>query len=341
LTDRSFSALEAVGLDAERREEFAALDTAAVPGRVIRVDRGMATVFTVLGERRVSLPTEIDIAVGDWVVLDDVGALDLILERRSAITRLVGAKHEVIQVVAANVDLVFLVRPLNLSMSTARIHALLALSYDSGATPVVVLTKADLSDDAASVADEMASAAPGTEILVVSTVTGEGVERVRSLVRGRTVVLVGESGAGKSTLTNLLLGESLLEVGATRDDGQGRHTTSHRELVAIPGGGAVIDTPGVREIVASLDADQVAAAFDDISLLSASCRFSDCRHNGEPGCAIAAALADGTLAPERLAAYDAAMLEAARFERRGDPASRAALKARYRAEAKRRRTDSW
>ena len=341
MNERSPSALDAIGLDAVRREEFAALPEPRIPGRVTRVDRGMATVATETGDARIDLAVGVDLAVGDWVALDESGSLREIMERRSSITRLVGHRRDVLQVVAANVDVVLLVRPLDVAVSPARIQSLLALTYDTGATPVVLLTKADLADDAEEVALELVSTAPGTEVVTVSTVTGEGVERVRELIVDRTVVLVGESGAGKSTLTNLLVGAEVLAVGETRGDGQGRHTTTHRELVALPGGGAIIDTPGIREVVAALDADSIDAAFDDVIEAAAACRFNDCSHTGEPGCAVAEAVASGALPASRLEAYAAAQREAAFHERRVDPAAQAALKAQYRAMTRRRRKETW
>ena len=263
------------------------------------------------------------------------------LERRGSVNRLVGNKHETLQVVAANVDLILLVRPLDLSISPARIQAMLTLSYDSGATPVILLTKADLAGDQTEFIDAIGTLAPGVEVVVVSVVSGEGVDRVRELVAGNTVVFMGESGGGKSTLTNLLAGEEVLAVGETTADGQGRHTTSHRQLVAIPGGGSIIDTPGVREVVAAITMEAVDGGFADVAELARGCRFSDCSHDGEPGCAVADAVADGSLEPSRLAAYDAARRDAAWNERRADKAAQAALRKQYRAMTRQQRTESW
>jgi ribosome biogenesis GTPase len=183
------------------------------------------------------------------------------------------------------------------------------------------------------------------EIVTVSVVTGEGVDRVRKLVSGNTVVFVGESGGGKSTLTNLLVGEEVLAVGETRSDGQGRHTTSHRELVAIPGGGAIIDTPGVREVVAAITREGVEEGFSEITDLAARCRFADCSHRTEPGCAIVAAIDDGQLDGRRFAAFQAAMRDAARNERRADPtaqkAAQSAMRKQHRVWERQRRKDSW
>lgn len=338
---RSTASLEAIGLDDARRAEVAALGEDRTPARVTRIDRGAALLSTPTGDVRVATSPDDDLAVGDFVALGPSGAIEHVLERRGTVTRLVGHRREVVQVVAANVDLVLVVRPLDLSSSPARIQSLLTLAYDSGAMPVIVLTKADLADDVDAKVDEIAALALGVEVVVASVVTGEGIDRLRAIITGRTIVFLGESGGGKSTLTNLLVGEDVLAVAETRADGQGRHTTSHRELVALPGGGAIIDTPGVREVVAAITRDQVDEGFAEVTELAGRCRFSDCTHGAEPGCAVAAALVDGSLAASRLAAYEAALRDAAWNERRADKAARAAQRKAYRALARERRTDSW
>jgi ribosome biogenesis GTPase / thiamine phosphate phosphatase len=341
LSVRPTASLEAIGLDDVRRAEFAALGEDYTPARVTRIDRGFALVCTPSGEVRVATSPDGQLAVGDFVALGPTQLIDHVLERHGAVTRLVGRDHEILQVVAANVDLVLVVRPLDLSSSPARIQSLLTLAYDSGAMPGIVLTKADLAQDTDAEVDAVAAIAPGVEVIVASVVSGEGIERIRQLVTGRTVVFLGESGGGKSTLTNLLVGAELLAVGATRSDGQGRHTTSHRELVALPDGGAIIDTPGVREVVAAITRDQVDEGFADVADLATRCKFSDCAHGTEPGCAIAEALADGRLAASRMEAYEAAQRDALWNERRADKAARAAQRKSWRAIERQRRTDVW
>jgi ribosome biogenesis GTPase len=340
LSESPPASLEAIGLSDARRVEAAALGDVAV-ARVTRIDRGIASVCTEAGEVRVAIPFEADLAVGDFVTINASGVMSAHLERKGAVTRLVGHRRETVQVVAANVDLILVVRPLDLSLSPARIQSLLTLGFDAGATPVVVLTKADLVDDAADQVSAIETIAPGIEVLVVSAITGRGVDRLRELIHSRTVVFLGESGGGKSTLVNLLVGAEVLATGETRSDGQGRHTTSHRELVAVPGGGAIIDTPGVREVVAATTSALVEVGFADIAELAATCRFSDCSHRAEPGCAIVRALVAGEVEQSRFDAYEAALRDAAWNERRADKAIQAAQRKNYRALTRQRRNDAW
>jgi ribosome biogenesis GTPase / thiamine phosphate phosphatase len=341
LIDYPSGSLEAIGFDDARRAELTALGAHLHPARVIRVDRGAATVRAEHGELRMAIPLGGDVAVGDFVALTDDGVLDQVLERRGSVTRLVGNTHEILQVVAANVDLVLVVRPLDLSSSPARIQSLVNLSYEAGATPVVLLTKSDLVDDIAPYVDDVLSAVPGAEVLAVSVVTGEGLEELRRLVVHRTVVFIGESGGGKSTLTNFLVGREVLATAETKADGQGRHTTSHRELVALPEGGAIIDTPGVRDVVSALTATQVSSGYADITELAEQCRFADCAHTTEPSCAVVVALASGALSDSRFEAYKAALRDVAWAERRENKRVLAEQRRSYRTMERQRRRDSW
>jgi ribosome biogenesis GTPase len=334
------ASLEAIGLTDARRVEAAAFGDDAV-ARITRIDRGIASACTAAGEVRMAIPLSADLAVGDFVTIDAAGAMSHRLDRQGAVTRLVGHRRDTVQVVAANVDLILVVRPLDLSLSPARIQSLLTLGFDAGATPVVVMTKADLVEDPGEQVAAIESIAPDVEVLVVSAISGEGIDRLRELVHARTVVFLGESGGGKSTLVNLLVGAEVLATAETRSDGQGRHTTSHRELVALPGGGAIIDTPGVREVVAATTHALVDEGFADIAELAASCRFGDCSHGAEPGCAVVRALGAGELEQARLDAYEAALRDAAWNERRADKAAQAAQRKSYRALTKQRRSDAW
>ena len=211
------------------------------------------------------------------------------------------------QVVAANVDVVLIAAALGQELDPLVLERYVTLALQSGAQPVIILTKADLEAEPESVADELEGVGGAIPIHFVSSRSGIGVERIRSLIGpGVTGALLGPSGVGKSTLVNRLAGDaSLLETGDVRSDGSGRHTTTRRQLVLLPGGGLLIDNPGMREVHLWLADEGLDAAFDDIAELAATCRFSDCRHETEPGCAIQAALADGTLARDRWERYRA------------------------------------
>jgi ribosome biogenesis GTPase len=207
----------------------------------------------------------------------------------------------------------------------------LAVAWSSGATPVVVLTKADLCDDVAAAVEQVAEDALGVEVLPVSSVTGEGLDAVRALLGpGRTGAMVGPSGVGKSSLANALAGEALAATREIRDDGRGRHTTTARELHLLAGGGLLIDTPGMRELGLYDDAGGVDVAYSDVAQLAGECRFRDCAHRTEPGCAVAAAIDDGRLDPARFTAWRKLQSEAHRQLLRVDARARAAERARLR-----------
>jgi ribosome biogenesis GTPase len=207
-------------------------------------------------------------------------------------------------VLAANVDVVFVVVALGAAPNLRRLERFLALAWESGAQPVVLLSKADLCPDLPSVVASVVGAAPGAPVHAVSNVTGDGVEEVRSYLRpGTTVVLLGASGVGKSTLANRLLGTSYLATTAIRGDGKGRHTTTHRELIPLPGGAVLIDTPGLRGLQLWDAESGLDQAFAEVEALFGDCRFTDCAHETEPGCAVLAALADGRLEPRRWESY--------------------------------------
>jgi len=257
--------------------------------------------------------------VGDWVAVlvpKDLDAeaplIEAVLARTSAISRTDAGKTSEVQVLAANIDTVFVVHPIADAPNPRRIERELSVAWDSGAVPVVVLTKEDLSEDAAAAQAAVEAVAPGTDVLVTNALDGEGVEALRSYLTGhRTAVLVGPSGAGKSTLLNALMGEELQETREVRvSDGRGRHTTVARQLFPLPGGGLLIDTPGLRAFGFTGSEAGITAAFPDIDEAAEGCRFRDCTHHDEPGCAVRAAVEAGTIAPERLASYHKLMGEA-------------------------------
>jgi ribosome biogenesis GTPase len=301
----STSALPALGWDAQFAEAFEQYAAAGLePGRVAAQHRGVSVVVTAEDEEvetRISgrLRHEGEIpAVGDWVAHGD-GVIHAVLPRRTAFLRRAAGLETVAQVVAANVDTAFLVSSLNADLNPRRLERYLALAWESGAAPVVVLTKSDLTAGAAEAVADIESVAIGVPVHAVSSVTGEGVEALEPYLReGQTVVLLGSSGVGKSTLVNTLLGEERQRVQEIREDGRGRHTTVHRELLRLPGGGLVLDTPGMRELQLWDAESGLAGAFADIEELAAQCRFTDCAHESEPGCAVRDAVE-----PERLESW--------------------------------------
>jgi len=319
-----------------------------VPGRVTVPHRGAYDVLTAEGETRARLPgrvrRELEPAavpvVGDWVALDpsgqDAPAIRAVLPRRTKFSRRAahdpGADVAREQVVAANVDVVFVVASLADDVNPRLLERYLTLVWESGARPVILLTKADLQPDPESIVRDLDDLGDVT-VHAISARTGHGLDAVRGyLAPGVTGALLGPSGVGKSTLVNALVADDLLATGAVARDGSGRHTTTRRELILVPGGGLVVDNPGMRELHLWLADDGLEDAFEDVVELAARCRFSDCRHEGEPGCAVAAAIAAGTLDPERLASYHQLERELSELEER--------LERRERSRARRKRPDA-
>ena len=330
--------LTALGWDSRRQEELTTYaEDDLVPARVTAQHRGGYVLLAeqgelfgdVAGRLRHDIGWRVGMlpAVGDWVVarVSDDGTravVEAVLERRSKFARkaATGPSNRMEeQVVAANVDTVFLVAGLGYDFNARRLERYLTTAWESGAAPVVVLTKADLYPDAVEPAvGEAEAIAIGVPVHAVSGVTGDGVAALEAyLEAGHTIALLGSSGVGKSTLVNHLAGRELLETQEVRSDGRGRHTTSHRELVVLPGGALLLDTPGMRELqlwtTGSLD-----TSFADIVDLAAQCRFSDCAHDREPGCAIQAALAEGRLDGERWRSYQKLQRELRALEIRQD-----------------------
>ena len=327
--------LSALGWTPDRAAE---LPAGSVPARVSRVDRGRLSVLTADGESRVhpgaALYDESGLsgpAVGDWVAMRGELAV-AVLPRTSAFVRTVAGRTSAAQVVAANLDTVLVVDSLSGEARLRRVERYLAVAWSSGATPVVVLTKADLCEDVAAVVEQVREDALGVEVLAVSSVTGDGVDAVRALLPpGHTGAMVGPSGVGKSSLVNALFGEAIADTGEIREnDGRGRHTTTARELHLLPGGGLLVDTPGMRELSLYDDTEGVDTAYADVTALAADCRFRDCQHRTEPGCAVAAAIDDGSLDPARYSAWRKLQAEAHRQLLRVDARARAAEKARLR-----------
>jgi ribosome biogenesis GTPase len=265
---------------------------------------------------------------GDWVAValraeEGAATIHGLLPRRGVFSRrAAGGGGE--QLVAANVDMALLVASLNRDLNLRRLERYLALAFESGAQPVVVLTKADVCEAPEALAAEVARVALAAPVLTVSAVSGEGLAALAArLAPGRTAVLLGSSGAGKSTLVNALAGQTLMATAPIReDDARGRHTTTHRQLVQLPTGALLLDTPGMREL-GLWEADAgLEAAFADVEALAAGCRFSDCAHESEPGCAVRAAAEAGLIDPARLAGLGKLRRELAHLERLHDPLAR-------------------
>lgn len=310
---------------------------ALMPGRIVRQH---AILTVAVGDRTLLArsagklehdagSTEELPVIGDWVALvapqgEGQGRIHAVLPRKSALTRRAAGEHAEAQVIAANIDTVFVMAALDAELNFRRVERMLALTRSSGATPVVLLTKSDLNEDPDAAASMIRELSGGAEIIVLSAREGRGVDDVfRHLQPGRTSVLLGPSGVGKSTLANRVLGETRLATFDVReDDRKGRHTTTHRELFLLKNGALIVDGPGMREF-GLWDADgAAAAAFEDIEALGRGCRFSDCLHEREPGCAVRAAAEEGTLDPKRLESYRKLRGEAAALPRGPDAASR-------------------
>jgi len=313
-----------------------------VPARVMRVDRGVLIVGGEMGTAPVSVASRLNPngetgqpAVGDWVgmdLIDGLGIVRVILPRSAALTRRRPGEKDLEQVAAANIDLVFVVEPLDRGPNPRRIERASAIAWNGGAEPVVVLTKIDLCDDLEAAIARASEGAPFVDVLAVSARSGRGMERLaKRISEGPTAVLLGPSGSGKSTLTNRLLGEQRLAVSEVRQhDRRGRHTTTFRELFVLPRGGCLIDTPGVRELGLWLDPEAVKIAFTEIEEAAQQCYYSDCRHETEPGCAVRIEVGEGRLDEKRLASYMRLRREAENLEVRRDRSKQHEIRARDR-----------
>jgi len=340
--------LALLGWDQKFSADFASYSCAGLTaGRVILQHNHIFTVVTEAGEiyaqvsgrlRHESMSADELPAVGDWVALHlPPGAgnalIQAVLPRRSKFSRKTAGRATREQVVAANVDTVLLVVGMDNDFSPRRVERYLAAAWESGAAPVVILNKLDLCADPIARVAAIEEVAPAVPVHAVSALRGDNLDAAAAYcVPRRTVALLGSSGVGKSTLINTLLGGDLLTTAAVRQkDSRGCHTTTHRELIFLPGGGMVIDTPGMRELQLWEADEGVQVTFDEIETLARGCRFRDCRHQNEPGCAVRAAVEAGELAPDRLASMHKLQKELAWFDRQHDQLAAIEEKRRWKA----------
>lgn len=327
--------LKELGWNDTLQKEYDCCSEKLTIGRVAIEYKNMYKVYSEKGEVLASVPGKLMYtargredfpAVGDWVLLDNVSEISgratikYIFNRKSKFARKIAGNTFEEQIVAVNIDILFICMSLNQNYNLRRLERYVIMGWDSGARPVILLTKADLCDDIETKLEEVENTAPGVEVLCLSSYTGQGVDELKSFIKpGNTVAFLGSSGVGKSTLINTLMGEELLDTQEISDCGdRGRHTTTHRELMLSPEGAVVIDTPGMRELHLLDAGESVDTAFEDIDTLAANCRFSDCTHSREPGCAVKQAIEDGTLEQSRFISYIKLKKEAEYMKRKTD-----------------------
>jgi len=309
--------LKKYGFDDELEQEASCYE-GMFPARVTEQHHYLYKVISAYGEIRAGISGKLNYraggtndfpAVGDWVMIDRTdgragnAVISNILRRKSVFARKAAGTSNSIQIVAANIDMVFICMSLNADFNLRRLERYLSVAFESGAVPVVVLTKADLSDDLPLKLAEIKTVNADADVIVSSCTDENGLDNVRAYIAdGRTIAFIGSSGVGKSTIINSLAGKEVLLTGTIRQgDDSGRHTTTHRQLILLPGGGVVIDTPGMREL--QLFEGDLKSAFYDIEKLSVKCRYSDCTHTAEPGCAVKMAVEKGELSAGRLENY--------------------------------------
>lgn len=344
--------LEKIGLTGELKESFAGYKEIGLEiGRVSLEHKGMYRVWLEDGEYLCTLAGRLSFtasgkadlpAVGDWVAvkafpLEEKGTIQAILPRKSKFSRKVAGQVTEEQIVAANVDTIFIVTSLNDDLNVRRIERYLLLAWDSGANPVIVLSKADLNQTEASrIVEKVSAVALGVPVIAVSVVNETGMEALsKYILPGKTIALIGSSGVGKSSLVNKLSGYEKQEVKEIREgDDKGKHTTTHRELIMLEEGAVLIDTPGMREIQLWAGEEGIEESFSDIEKLSCLCRFRDCQHSNEPGCAVRVAIDEGRLDEKRFSNYLKLKKELAFIDRKVDKKAQADEKRKWKARSK-------
>ncbi|GAB6108040.1 ribosome small subunit-dependent GTPase A [Fusibacter bizertensis] len=322
------------------------IDQAVVPARVISDFGQMLKVVSPLGELKVNRPKEQQVleqqvSAGDWLSIKfdesrTEATVEHVLDRKTKFSRAAAGIEVKEQIVAANVDVIFLIQSLNKDFNMRRLERYLIAAWESGANPVIVLTKSDLCDDIEGRIMEVEATAPGVNIFTISNLTGEGIDALKTFVtKGKTVALLGSSGVGKSTLVNKLAGRELLKTQSIREeDSKGRHTTTHRELVLLPEGGMILDTPGMRTLSLWEAEEGMEKLYGDIESLIQACRFSDCKHQNEPGCAVRAALRSGKLEEHKWLSWKKLQKEMRFLNAKKNSKLRAAEKQSYKRESK-------
>jgi ribosome biogenesis GTPase len=295
------SGLNDLGWNDTWQLERDAMDAAGDPCRVVRHDGIKVLVSDGATVQHVAFPRSMRLAVGDWVVVKNE-TVQALCARRTVLER----DHEIRgpQIIAANVDVVLVVFGSDRPLRQSKVMRFVAFAWDIGANPIVIISKVDLVDDPAEMVRQIAAWLPDVDVLTTSIDTGEGVDDVFSALEGKTGTFIGESGAGKSSLVNAMMEDEVAWVGEVREvDSKGRHVTSHRELHLLPGGGMIIDNPGVRALGLSAQGEGVESLFSDIESLTSQCRFRDCSHDAEPGCAVRAAVENGAIREDRYQGY--------------------------------------
>lgn len=324
-----------LGLSDEILNEFKNYCDSGYLGRVIAEYRGLYKVATELDDILAKVSgrfinateaTSSYPAVGDWVIVDRTlkhtgeGIISNVMPRKSSVSRKVAGQRTDEQIIASNIDYLFICMSINNDFNLRRLERYITIGWNSGAIPVIVLTKIDLCNDLDNIKNQIENIAMGIDLLYVSSFDGQGMEDINKyLVKGKTIAFIGSSGVGKSTLINYLFGEEKMLVSSIReDDNKGRHTTTHRELIVIKDKGIVIDTPGMREIQLLEDIEGINDSFSEIIDLAKECKFTDCKHLNEPGCAVKKAIDEGSILNERLGSYNKLIKEAKYIERKND-----------------------